>query len=274
MSAGEDDRIVCKVSHAGGRPILFLPPREQDPGIPSGWGDIVADGKPYRANFVKIAVNVVQEPGSEENRLPELLRAWFGPDAGKPGTAHQVAFTRAEDRWVLAPTRREADASGPVLWRSYMREEIPGLFGLRFRGNLWRQGFVVEGKHVFLLVTLEKAGMPEDHRYEDRFLAPDLFQWQSQNRTKQESAHGQMIRDHVARETTVHLFVRRAGKLDGRATPFLSFGDVVLVDWEGKAPITVRWPFERSSRAALEPTEGSGPKDLGAMRGSPLRPRP
>ncbi len=120
VSAGEADRIVCKVLHAGGRPILFLPPREQHPGIPSGWTDIVADGKPYRANFVKVAVNVVQEPGSEENRLLELLRAWFGPDAGKPGTAHQVAFTRAEDRApyvtrsAIQKSHSAASSGGPL----------------------------------------------------------------------------------------------------------------------------------------------------------------
>ena len=31
------DRFICHVSHAGGRPILFLPPREANPGIPTGW---------------------------------------------------------------------------------------------------------------------------------------------------------------------------------------------------------------------------------------------
>lgn len=32
VAAGEDDRIVCRVSHAGGRPILFLPRASSTPG--------------------------------------------------------------------------------------------------------------------------------------------------------------------------------------------------------------------------------------------------
>jgi hypothetical protein len=31
-------RIVCKVSHRNGRPILFLPSRDRNPGIPRGLG--------------------------------------------------------------------------------------------------------------------------------------------------------------------------------------------------------------------------------------------
>ena len=44
--------------------------------------------------------------------------------------------------------------------------------------------------HIFLLVTLEKGSMQEAHQYEDRFLSPTEFKWQSQNRTVQESNAG------------------------------------------------------------------------------------
>ena len=41
---------------------------------------------------------------------------------------------------------------------------------------------VKTSQHIFLLVTLEKAELAEQHQYEDRFLEPASFQWQSQNR--------------------------------------------------------------------------------------------
>ena len=60
-----EDRFVCKVSHSNRRPILFLPDRAQNPGLPSGWTDISIDGEVYEANFVRVALNVVRRKGSD-----------------------------------------------------------------------------------------------------------------------------------------------------------------------------------------------------------------
>ena len=82
-------RIVCRVSHAGSQPILFLPSRDRVAGIPEGWVDVTADGEPYLANFVKVAVNVMHKKGAEANVLGDVLRKWFGEGAGQPGTSHR-----------------------------------------------------------------------------------------------------------------------------------------------------------------------------------------
>ena len=84
------DGYVLKVSHSNGKPILFLPAREGSPGLPQDWVPITANGARYRANFVQVAVNVIRGEGSDDNQLPTLLRGWFGPSAGAPGTRHQV----------------------------------------------------------------------------------------------------------------------------------------------------------------------------------------
>lgn len=82
----------------------------------------------------------------------------------------------------------------------------------------------------------------ESHRYADRFLARDLFEWQSQNRTTQASKAGQALKNHREQGIAVHLFVRRWAKTQrGTAAPFTYCGDVRFVDWEGDAPITIRW---------------------------------
>ena len=41
-----------------------------------------------------------------------------------------------------------------------------------FRPRIWQTGFVCEGQLMFLLVTLEKKGHPEEHQYEDRRPTP------------------------------------------------------------------------------------------------------
>ncbi len=144
------DRIVCKVSHASGRPILFLPPRERMAGIPEGWVDVEVDGKAYQADFKKIAVNVLHAEGAEANGLPEVLRGWFGADAGLPGTTHAVEFVRQATGYLLRPMRgpREDELA---LWQTYSRAKVPPLFGFEFKGFESQLG-VVERPGVTLAV--------------------------------------------------------------------------------------------------------------------------
>ncbi len=116
-AAGGAPRIVCKVSHAGGKPILFLPSRDRNPGIPEGWVEVTADGETYQANFVKIAVNVMTRGASDTNVLPELMRKWFGPNAGQPGTTFQVVFERSDEGYVLSPASNEQHDGASALGR-------------------------------------------------------------------------------------------------------------------------------------------------------------
>jgi hypothetical protein len=95
-------QVVCKVAQMSGRPMLFLPDRAKDPKIPFGWVKVIVDGEVYQANFVKIAVNVIKREG-EANALPAILRKWFGPAAGMPGTKFHVVFDQSADGYVLAP---------------------------------------------------------------------------------------------------------------------------------------------------------------------------
>jgi hypothetical protein len=99
----EGPDLVLKVSHANGSPILFLPDRSTHEDLPEGWTDIKMDNEVLSANFVKVAVNVARRPDNDENVLPQKLRQWFGDDAGKPGTRHQVVLKREGDGWRLQP---------------------------------------------------------------------------------------------------------------------------------------------------------------------------
>ncbi len=90
---GPAPRIVCKVLHSSGKPILFFAPdRSRLPGIPEGFRRVVANGETYQFKFAKIAVNVAHREDAEENVLPDLLRGWFGPQAGQPGRDEHVVL--------------------------------------------------------------------------------------------------------------------------------------------------------------------------------------
>nr|WP_211194023.1 DEAD/DEAH box helicase family protein [Pyxidicoccus fallax] len=89
-------------------PILKLPDRDKRPDLPSGPTDVrLPDGSVWSFDFVKIAVNVARRPGTQRNQLPDLLREWFGPKAGMPGTAFRVRFAPGPDGWWAEPVRAE-----------------------------------------------------------------------------------------------------------------------------------------------------------------------
>jgi superfamily II DNA or RNA helicase/HKD family nuclease len=231
---------LIKVNQSNGNPILMPLNRDERPGLPEGWTPFVANGQRYKGNFVRVALNVAQKEGSDRNELPAILRQWFGPNAGAPGTRHQVQLTREDDAWTLTPVG--VGVLTPVLWKTYSREQIPGLFGLEFNAPVWQQGFVRRGDKTFLLVTLDKSAAADQHKYEDRFLSAHEFQWQSQNQTARDSNPGRTIHDHKALGIDVLLFVRHRSKTsNGKACPFIYCGQVDFVDWSGDRPITVKW---------------------------------
>jgi hypothetical protein len=141
-------------------------------------------------------------------------------DCASSTSTSPMASTSASMRHSGGPDRRP---SGPEIWQTYMREEIPPLFGLEFSKGLWQQVFIRKDGHIFLLVTLEKGGQQKQFQYDDRFLSPTEFQWQSQNQTARDSNAGRAIQQHEAEGTLVHLFVRQTKlhKLQGGAVPLL-----------------------------------------------------
>ena len=94
----------AKVSHANGRPILFVPDKTVCPGRPVGPTPVqLPNGSRWEFKFVKVACNVAAPEGETSNQLSELLRDWFGPNAGLPGTGFVVRFTRDGDAWSASP---------------------------------------------------------------------------------------------------------------------------------------------------------------------------
>jgi hypothetical protein len=134
----------------------------------------------------------------------------------------------------------QARWTGPELWREYMREEIPGLYGMRFSTGSWNQGIVIKGQHVFLLVTLQKEDFIQDHRYDDGFISASRMRWHSQNQTTPQSKHGRIL-SGAEPGYAIHLFVRATKKRSQMAAPFIYCGDLEFQAWSGSQPITVEW---------------------------------
>ncbi len=177
-----------------------------------------------------------------------LLRRW---DPQPDGTVMLTATNPAYAPIALADTMRPVarlirriDPLEPHIGSTFLREEIPPLFGAEFNPGNWNSGYVSlpDASAVVLLVTLNKQGKAIEHRYVDRWEGPHTFVWQSQRSTMPSTKKGREIIEHEARDVAVHLFVRdRKLGADGTAARFVYQGRVRYLDHSGSAPMTVRW---------------------------------
>jgi SOS-response transcriptional repressor LexA len=65
----------------------------------------LSDGTIWQFRFMRAFCNVARPAGTQRNELPDLLRKWFGPRAGQPGTAFEVWFHVEPDGFWVEPTQ-------------------------------------------------------------------------------------------------------------------------------------------------------------------------
>ncbi|NWO07380.1 MAG: DUF3427 domain-containing protein, partial [Alteromonadaceae bacterium] len=125
--------------------------------------------------------------------------------------------------------------------QNFMREDIPGLFGAEFNPGNWQSGhvFLADANAHVLLVTLNKQGKEESHRYVDHWLDEKRFHWQSQRSTTPESKRGSELIHHAELGLTIHLFVRENKLLNKKAAPFTYYGKMDYQSHEGSRPMSV-----------------------------------
>lgn len=103
------ESFVCRVTWNQRDPILKLPPRKLV-SLPEGDTDVLLDdGRVWQFRFMKEFCNVARPAGTQANQLPDLLRRWFGPRAGQPGTSFEVRFRASPDGLWAEPLGRSAD---------------------------------------------------------------------------------------------------------------------------------------------------------------------
>jgi hypothetical protein len=148
-----------------------------------------------------------------------------------------------EDMRTFARLKEILDPLALAVGQAFMREEIPALFGQEFNPGNWNTGHVVlsdQRVHV-LLVTLNKQGKAEEHRYHDYWLNETTFHWQSQNSTTPESKRGKELIEHLQMGISVHLFVRERKLSGNKAAPFTYYGPVTYARHKGSAPMSIEW---------------------------------
>jgi hypothetical protein len=108
------DGFVCRVTWNQRDPILKLPRAGPTP-VPDGETTVrLRNGSVWSFRFAQEFCNVARPVGAPSNELPDLLRAWFGPRAGQPGTGFQVRFSASPDGLWVEPERGEVAPLAPL----------------------------------------------------------------------------------------------------------------------------------------------------------------
>ena len=146
-----------------------------------------------------------------------------------------------DDMRTLARLKAVISPLEMAIGQAVMREDIPALFGESFNPGNWNVGHVVlaEKKAHVLLVTLNKQGKAQDHRYLDHWIDATSFHWQSQNATTPSSKRGREIIDHTKLGLSINLFIRDSKLRNGKAAPFVYHGAVKYKSHAGSGPMSV-----------------------------------
>jgi superfamily II DNA or RNA helicase/diadenosine tetraphosphate (Ap4A) HIT family hydrolase len=106
--------FTCKVTWNQRDPVLKLPDRTAA-ALPTGDVPVrLADGAVWSFRFAREYCNVARPAGTDRNQLPDLLRRWFGPGAGQPGTAFEVRFAASPDGLWAEPQQSNLVELAPL----------------------------------------------------------------------------------------------------------------------------------------------------------------
>lgn len=204
--------------------------------------ELVSPGNAGSITGSVMAIERQDENGGDNQYLLRVVtKAKGGGYLLKANNADYAELPATDEMRTLARLKAVVDPFDLIVGQSFAREDIPALFGESFNPGNWNVGHVVlnDKKAHVLLVTLNKQGKAEEHRYHDHWIDDNTFHWQSQNATTPSSKRGLEIIEHAAKGIALHLFTRENKLSAGKAAPFVYQGRVTYQSHVGSAPMSV-----------------------------------
>jgi SOS-response transcriptional repressor LexA len=182
-----------------------------------------------------------ESSGDNQYLLRVVTKNKDGSYTLKANNPDYADLNATEEMHTLARLKTVIEPLDMMVGQALDREDIPALFGELFNPGSWNVGHVVlnDKKVHVLLVTLNKQGKDEAHRYLDHWIDEQTFHWQSQNATTPASKRGQEIIGHEAKGIAIHLFVRETKLQGGKGAPFVYQGPVTYRSHTGSQPMSV-----------------------------------
>lgn len=203
---------------------------------------------PTRAGSITgnvVAIERQDEAGDNQYLLRVVTKTRDGQYVLKANNPAYEDMPATDEMRTLARLRGVVDPLDLAVGQSFQREEIPPLYSEVFNPGSWNVGHVTlnDKKVHVLLVTLNKQGKAEEHKYLDHWIDEHHFHWQSQNATTPESKRGREIIEHERRGIAIHLFVRDGKLAGGTAAPFVYCGPATYQSHQGSKPMSVVFRF-------------------------------
>lgn len=139
------------------------------------------------------------------------------------------------------------------LHASYSRDEVLAAFdvGTPEKPPQVREGvkWVDDHKIDLFFITLNKSerDFSPSTMYQDYAISRDIFHWESQSQTREESPTGKRYVNHKELGSRVALFVRQSKKDDyGRTAPYLCAGLADYKSHVGERPMAITWELEEA----------------------------
>ena len=199
---------------------------------------------PTRAGSITgnvVAIERQDESGDNQYLLRVVTKTRDGQYVLKANNPAYEDMPATDEMRTLARLRSVIHPLELAVGQTFQREEIPALFGEEFNPGNWNVGHVTlnEKKAHVLLVTLNKQGKAEQHKYLDHWIDEHHFHWQSQNATTPDSKRGKELIEHERRGIALHLFVRDGKLAGGKAAPFTYHGRATYESHQGSGPMSV-----------------------------------
>jgi superfamily II DNA or RNA helicase/HKD family nuclease/protein-L-isoaspartate O-methyltransferase/SOS-response transcriptional repressor LexA len=188
--------------------------------------------------------------GDDQYLLRNILKSPAGEYILRANHPAYADMTATDEYRTLARLKARLEPWELAIGRRFKREDIPALFSEIFNPGSWNVGHVVLSQkrmHV-LLVTLNKQGRVEEHRYKDHWVDNQTFHWQSQNQSSPEDKKGREILNHRQLGIKIHLFIREDRLQAGQSSPFTYHGPVDYMSHTGSKPMAVLFRCPRGLR--------------------------
>jgi len=193
-----------------------------------------------------MAIEIQDEAGDDQYLLRYVKKR---PDGGYDLVANNPDYPLFQANDSMRTFARLKSIISPLdmaLHQSFMREDIPPLFGHVFNTGSWQSGHVSikDDPDQYLFVTLNKQGKLQEHQYHDYFKDEQTFHWQSQNSSEPSTGKGKRIIEHEKKNSAVHLFVRKNKLEASKAAPFIYCGKLTYKSHKGQKPMNVEWDLD------------------------------
>ena len=143
------------------------------------------------------------------------------------------------------------------LYCSYTRDQILAALGhyTEDKKPSQREGVLyLKDKNLdVFFITLNKAekDYSPSTMYEDYSVNENMFHWQSQSTTAENSTTGQRYINHKKNGGRIVLFVREYKKVAGQASPYTYLGTAEYLSHTGSKPISILWKMHNQIPAFL-----------------------